>query len=378
MSAISHIYIHVPFCSGKCSYCAFYSEPFSALTAAEYLDALQREIGAAGTKYSIMPKTIYIGGGTPLLLPDNMLYRLLKTVAEHFDLSKLTEWTIEGNPGNLTADKTDTLKKFGITRVSLGAQSMDNAVLQEARRRHTARDTAESVALLREQGFSNIGLDLIACLPGSTPAIWSNTLQAAIELAPEHLSVYALSIEPGTRLHQLQALGSAVTPIPEREAAELDLAEELLSAAGYDHYEVSNYARPGHRCRHNCAVWSGEDYIGFGPAASSRIALIRQTNLPDLKKYVTAPVTPRTVEQLSPATDAAERFMFSFRLYDGVDPRRFAANCGPAAVELLPRWLAQLAQLEQRQLVCRQAATWRLTEQGRAFADTVAAAMLPP
>lgn len=377
MSTVRHIYLHVPFCSGKCSYCSFYSTPYDKNSIENYLDAIQREIKSTAARYNIQAETIYFGGGTPSLLPGNLLKKLLKSVSDNIGTDKLTEWTLEGNPGTITPEKADILREYGINRISLGAQSMNDSILALAERRHTAEDTKQTVRLLQSAGFDNIGLDLIACLPGATKKIWQQTLDEIIELNPQHISVYALSIEPGSKLYAKRKPKQKESAAACKEQTALAHAESKLEEAAFNHYEVSNYARKGFRCRHNTAVWLGADYIGFGPAAASRIGLERRTNTPDLTQYCKLQPPPADRETLSPKTDAAERFMFCFRLYDGIKPTAFAEEHGLTAKQLLPFWLKQLGVLGKQGLVSNNNNNWSLTSKGRDFADTVAEKLLP-
>jgi oxygen-independent coproporphyrinogen-3 oxidase len=381
MEQIEHIYVHIPFCSGKCAYCSFYSVSYNKAQADNFLQALQTEVGATASQYAIRPKTIYIGGGTPSLLDAPQLKRFLKLLRTSFDLGDLTEFSIEANPGTLPPEKLAVLAKSGVNRISIGAQSMDDAVLSLMARRHTATDTRRTIEEVRAAGFDNIGLDLIACLPGVDSAKWKQTLEETIALEPRHLSVYALSADPGSALHAMQQRQQWQPTGTEQEQAAIASAVSSLTAAGYRRYEISNYAHPGYHCRHNTAVWEGADYIGFGPAASSRIGLKRRTNTPELASYCSfpgkRPTPPRDEETVSPETDAAERFIFTFRLGSGVNPAAFAEQHGSAAQRLLPGWLGELASLADEGLVTQIDTTWALTREGINFADTVAERLLP-
>ncbi|MBT3191206.1 MAG: radical SAM family heme chaperone HemW [Verrucomicrobia bacterium] len=381
MSAVQHVYVHVPFCSGKCVYCSFYSEPYDEVRATLYLNALQHELEATTPEHTIAAKTLYIGGGTPSLLSPDQLDRLFGLLRDQLDLTALKEWTIEGNPGSFTPERIAILRRHGITRISLGAQSMDDGVLAAMGRRHTAIQTQETVSALKNSGFSRIGLDLIACLPGVSNVMWRQTLEQAIALAPSHLSVYSLSAAPGSTLYERRLRGDSHPATSDDEQYALAEATSQLEAAGYQHYEVSNYALPDHHCRHNVAVWQGEDYIGFGPAAASRVQRQRWINTPDLALYCqpleSGSALPRSVDTLTPQTDAVERFMFSFRLCEGINPLTFSAQHGDAASKLLPVWMEKLAAMEQDGLVMQDRDRWRLTPHGLCFADTVAERLLP-
>jgi len=381
MEHIEHIYVHIPFCSGKCVYCSFYSEPYNEMEANRFLTALRREIEVAASQYVIRPRTVYIGGGTPSLLASAQLRCLLEILGNSFDLADTTEYSVEANPGTLSPEKMEILAEHGVNRISIGAQSMDDGVLSRMSRRHSASETRDTVEALRAAGFDSIGLDLIACLPGVDDPMWKHTVEEAIALAPQHLSVYALSVECGSLLYEMQQKRQWQPIGTEEERTAIAVAESQLTDAGYDRYEISNYAQADCECRHNTAVWEGADYIGFGPAASSRIGLERRTNQPDLELYslfpARHPTPPRTEETISPRTDAIERFIFTFRLRTGVDPEAFANRYGAAAKRLLPAWLDQLTALENEGLVARHDNTWALTRKGIDFADTVAERLLP-
>jgi len=440
MNQIPHIYIHVPFCSGKCLYCGFYSKIYNKNSVDRYLDALESEIKAAASTYNIQPKTIYMGGGTPSLLSTPQLKKIFQTLQRYINLDETTEWTLEGNPGTFTDEKISVIKEYGITRISLGAQSMDDKILKNMARRHTAEQTIQTVKQLQSSGIKNIGLDLISALPGVDSATWKRTLDEVIALNPQHISVYALSIDPNSILHEMQTNDinklEPGCPHPEQRALAsakkteqqpqstinhqqsnstdpLSTAETKLTAAGYHHYEVSNYAKPNHQSQHNTAIWQGADYIGFGPAAFSRVGLYRWENpIPEASPQCPAPNSQRkdrcSSEDPNPKTklpaevtgvprrpsvcthtlqprgtpvteaqDAAERFMFAFRLYDGINPHTFATKHGAAAKTLLPYWLKQLEALKQEGLVTCKQNVWSLTKNGRNYADTVAEYMLP-
>lgn len=379
-TAYNNLYVHVPFCSGKCTYCGFYSEPFDEHRADRFLDALEREITLATALQRPAPETLYIGGGTPSLLSTPQWRRLCDLLHRRFDLRALSEWTVEANPGTVSGSTADVWLESGVSRISLGAQSMCDDTLARIRRRHNAAQTVETLQSLRQAGFRRLGLDLIACLPGVEMAEWLATLETVVNLRTEHVSVYACSMEPGSLL-DLQHRQGDYTPADEHdEQKALEAASSLLDSHGYDHYEISNYAMPGERCRYNLNVWKGEDYRGFGPAAASRSGLERWTNHPDLATYCaswTGGSPPRSAEILSPGSDAAERLLFHFRLSDAVNLERFAEQYGTAAQHLLPFWQAQLGQLASHGLVACEDGCWRRTPQGARLADTIAEALLP-
>lgn len=367
--------MHVPFCGGKCHYCSFYSVRYAPDLAREYTQALAAEFDRRlGRGRTLSPRTVYVGGGTPSILDDGLFDAVLSLLASRFRRRRLQEWTVEANPGTLTAAKVDSLRRAGVTRVSLGVQSLNDGTLRRAGRRHDAQAVAETVAALRQGGIRNIGLDLIAGLPGVTSREWAATLAGAVEFAPRHVSVYALSVEP-------QATWDRTPPtrrFPGERAvlASLAEAEGTLARAGCRRYEISNYAHPGFECQHNLAVWRGQDYLGFGPAAASRVGRRRWTNVPDLAAYAAAEgsndLSRSTTETFTARRDAAERFIFGFRLAEGVNPAAFAGKNRTR----LAAWTQTLQRLASDGLVEREGPRWRLTGNGRLFADTVASELL--
>lgn len=362
---ITGLYVHVPFCDGKCAYCAFYSVRFQPELADRYLDCLEREFAAA---LPLAPETIYIGGGTPSILAVRQLERLCRLLAGQVDDRRLAEWSVEINPGSLDGAKAAVLAAAGVNRVSLGAQSFDDRILQTLGRRHAAADTVEAVAILRAAGITNIGLDLIACVPGCTRALWRQTLRQALALAPAHLSIYALTNEEGTRLHRAVGRGEAALLADEDQLAMLDLAESELAQAGFERYEISNYARRGFECRHNLACWRGEEYIGLGPAAASHVGLERWTNRSDIGAYLAAVEAGRNPpcarETLTPALKRQELVIFGLRMAEGVDAAGFT-EYAPA-----------LERLRMEGLVALCGGRWQLTARGRNLADYVAVELM--
>ncbi|OGV76801.1 MAG: hypothetical protein A2340_08045 [Lentisphaerae bacterium RIFOXYB12_FULL_60_10] len=376
-TGVVHLYVHVPFCDGACRYCAFYSERFDAAPADRYLDALTHEFHEAGNRGLLpkVPRTLYIGGGTPSVLDIHQLDRLCRLFTDRFHITRETEWTVETNPGSLTRDKAVLLQQAGVNRVSLGVQSFSDPVLRQLGRRHTVRQVYDSIADIRAAGIPSLNLDLIAAVPGIDAAAWRRHLDHAIALVPDHLSVYDLTVEPGTPLARAAHTGKWQAATVDTELRRIHTAALRLAGAGYHRYEISNYARPGQRCRHNLAFWQGGDYLGFGPAAASRVGLDRWTNRPSVKSYCTpwkSDLPPRRFETLSTETDASERLAFAFRLLDGITLRPFLDRApGHRA-----RWMKALNTLRKDGLVSRQGPRWKLTDAGIRLADTVASALL--
>jgi oxygen-independent coproporphyrinogen III oxidase len=372
-----HLYVHVPFCNGTCRYCAFYSEPYASTAADAWLAALDAEAEQAARAGRWAPRTLYVGGGTPTILTDARLERLLDLARRRFDLSRLEEWSVEATPDTLTPSKAALLRAAGVTRVSLGAQAFDDAVLSAAGRRHSAAEIPRAAARCRAAGIRELGLDLIAGLPGCDAAAWDTALAQTIALAPDHVSVYALELEPGAHWARTRC---APVPLAEAEMARrLRRAEARLAAAGIRRYEVSNHARPGCACRYNLAVWHGADYLGLGPAAATRRGMERWRNRADLRGYTAAlcagRAPPRDRETVDAAADLGERLAFAFRCVEGVDLDAFARRYGVPQRQTAA-WAAALDTLRAQRLVARAGARWRPTRRGLACADTLAAALL--
>ena len=375
-----HLYIHVPFCSGKCSYCGFYSEPYSPARADRYLDALERELAPWADVAAGGCATLYIGGGTPSLLSGEQWRRLLGMLAP-LTAGGVGEWTVEANPGTLSSQRLTALSAAGVNRISLGVQVLDDAVLSALQRRHRVADVAPSVALVREAGIANVGLDLIAGLPGVDDAHWRDTLAQAIALVPDHVSVYALGVEPGTRLAQQAACGDVHLPADSAVMRALDTAAAVLAEVGLEPYEISNYARPRRQCLHNLACWRGGDYLGLGPAAASRVGRERWTNAPDLAAYCAAleagAPPPREHEPIDAVTDLLERLLFRFRLAEGVPVAACCAAAGPAGEALWLRWQPELERLQSEGVLIAVDRRWRTTARGREVLDSILERLMP-
>lgn len=379
---VTGLYVHVPFCDGKCRYCAFYSVPFEAGLAARFVRAVRRELSAeleaAGP---LRLQTVYFGGGTPTLLGSALAADLCDAVRAIAGPAgdRAAEWSVECNPGSADPALLGTLARAGVNRISIGAQSFDDAVLGRLGRRHRAADIGRTVRAARAAGFRNLGLDLIACVPGVAPGDWRATLDAACALEPEHVSVYALTVEEGSRLGREAGAGRFRPLEPDEELERLGEAESRLGAAGYARYEISNYARPGCECRHNQACWRGERYLGLGPAAASHVGMERSTNDADLAAYLDAVERGgrprRESETLSPDQKAGELLVFGLRMAEGVDPASVAARTARDAAAL-GRWQAVFERLGRDGLVERAGARWKLTARGRELADSIGSELL--
>ncbi|HEY5998833.1 MAG TPA: radical SAM family heme chaperone HemW [bacterium] len=368
------VYVHIPFCVAKCGYCDFASVPLARGALEPYLDALVREIDAAPER-GRAAATVFFGGGTPSLLAGAQIGRLLAALRATFAVAPDAEITLEANPGTIDAEKAAAWRAHGITRVSLGVQSLDDALLARLGRRHSAHEALAAFELLRREGFANIGLDLIHGLPGQTPALWRRDLARAIALGPEHLSLYALGIEEGTPFAAELRAGRLALPA-EEEALEMHAAAaELTARAGYERYEISNWSRPGMRCRHNADCWSLGEYRGFGAAAHSflcRPRPVRRANERDPAAYVRL-IRERggavaSSEEPAPRQFAGEAAMLALRTVDGLDEAAFAAEHGAGWDALFPEAAALGA---ARGWIARAAGRARLTAEGMLFSDAL-------
>jgi len=364
------LYIHVPFCVRKCRYCDFASRPFSARELERYLDALKREI--AQRPDGVVPSTVYIGGGTPTALPEADLERLLALVREAVGSARVEEWTCEANPGTLTAAKARALRAAGVNRLSLGAQTFDADQLLRLGRTHTAEAIGEAVACARAAGFDNIGLDLLYALPGQSPSEAERDLERALALLPEHLSLYALTIEDGTPFAAERDAGRLAAADDETARAQYDRARALLAGAGYIHYEISNFARPGFEGRHNSLYWSGGEYLGFGPSAHSHWRGARRGNFQGLEEWAAAlskgwkPIAFE--ERLDPAARARETLVFGLRRIAGWQREDFRRATGFDYDELRG---PEIEDLERDGLLERGPEGLRLTEGALFVSDAV-------
>ncbi len=348
--AVEHLYVHVPFCAVKCNYCAFYSEAGNADKMSGYVDALLRELDRFLPQ--LAPATIFFGGGTPSLLPAALMRRLL----EKIPAAQVREWTIECNPSTVSTEKAKLFREFGVNRISMGVQALDDELLDVIGRVHSVEAAVESYRKLRDAGFDNINLDLMFGLPGQTLDHWRNTLEKAIALQPDHISTYCLILEEDTHFWSLLQQGR-IRPDEEFELQMYELAMEMLAGAGYRQYEISNFAKPGRECAHNIAYWEGKDYLGLGPSACSTIGAQRWQNSAQIEGWTIA-----LEERLTPELRAAERAAFGMRMNQGV----------PAEL-VRGRWDKQIAELLSAELVEWKNERLCPTGRGILFADEVAA-----
>jgi putative oxygen-independent coproporphyrinogen III oxidase len=282
---VRHIYVHIPFCARICPYCAFYKDLLDRSQTSRFCEALLLELIECNRRGRLAPSTIYFGGGTPTALNIAQLELLLRGFHDTLEFSHFVEWTIEANPGSVSARKAGLLKRFGVNRISLGVQSWDDELLKLLGREHNAQQATESFRILRGGGLSNINVDLMFGLPGQSLDQWRSTLQRTIALQPEHISTYCLTYEEDTEFFLRHARGE-FRQDSDADTEFFEMTMATLGDAGYRHYEISNYARPGFESVHNRAYWRGEDYLGLGPSAFSTIGMQRSQNVCDYRTYV--------------------------------------------------------------------------------------------
>ena len=337
-----HLYIHVPFCTRRCSYCDFAIAVRRAVPTDAYVEAVTREWrawqGHGVWDASPTIDTVYFGGGTPSRLDPSGIERLLERIRADRPVAPAAEITLEANPDDVTPESAAAWARAGVNRVSLGTQSFDPAALAWMHRTHTAEQVPRAVAVLRSAGIANLSLDLIFALPSALGRDWRRDLDAALALAPEHLSLYGLTVEPHTPLGRWTVRGEAVPAGDDTYAAEfLDFASRLRSE-GWDHYEVSNAARPGFRSRHNSAYWARAPFVGIGPSAHSGFGNRRRWNIREWEAYRAASAAGRPVaageEELGADALALEEVYLGLRTREGLP----AGRLEPAVVT---RWAAE-------------------------------------
>lgn len=329
------LYLHVPFCRSKCGYCDFYSiSNADNQLMRRYARAIKLEARRRTTAETrpLMLDTAYFGGGTPSALPADLLADLVATVTGVNQGDEIAEFTVEANPESFDEQKAAMLRRSGVNRLSLGIQSLDERTLAALGRKCSPDRSRDTVKMIRRADFYNFSLDIIFGVPGQTLQQWLADLEAVLALESEHLSVYGLSIEPQTPLGRAVAAGHAA-PVDEELYVEMMLAgRDRLRRAGYEHYEISNYARPGRRSRHNLTYWHNEPYVGLGPAAASFLSGRRSKNIADVVEYcqLTENGRPATAEseRLEGEAAARETAMLALRLTEGLDLAEFRLRTG--------------------------------------------------
>ncbi len=339
-NAFSALYIHIPFCTYKCDYCDFYSLAGHQDKFGSYLGALewqmQQEVGFFGP---IAPDTIFIGGGTPTLLPPPFLQRLMQMIARYCNLSHLTEFTVESNPNTFDAQRAAVLADAGVNRLSFGAQSFQKSELVMLNRDHDPQSVERALTLARQAGITNLNIDLIYAIPGQTLESLTENLSRAVALGTPHLSCYGLMYEPNTPMTARAQRGLVKRTDEELELEMMRMVAEHLRRAGYERYEISNWAKPGHACRHNLHYWNARNHVAWGVSASGHCDGVRWKYVSSLQRFCDAMLNGRLplveMEQLSPPIRAAELAVLQLRLASGVDLAGFEARTGLPAGDKL-------------------------------------------
>lgn len=343
------VYIHIPFCRHKCAYCDFPSYEQLELWYDRYVDALRREIAGQGILFpEAVVDTIYVGGGTPTVLPEKLLTGVIREVCDQFRLAADAEITVEANPGTVTGEMMAALRTAGINRISFGVQSFDDRLLARMGRIHSASQGIEAVWQARQAGIDNISIDLMVDLPGQSVADWEYSLKTAVSLGVNHISAYGLKVEEGTPFAEQFAAGLLSLPDDDEQAAMYDLTNIYLAAQGYERYEISNYARPGYQCRHNLKYWRFEPYLGIGAAAHSFISGERIANTCNVERYVKnimqgiSAVENR--ECLDDKIAMAEYCFLHLRMSEGICLHDFSEKFGVSFTSMYGKAVAKLAE----------------------------------
>ncbi|MBV8423952.1 MAG: radical SAM family heme chaperone HemW [Candidatus Eremiobacteraeota bacterium] len=365
------IYVHLPFCPYICPYCDFAKWPYRRSSAERYLTALAAEIAASDP---IEATTLYFGGGTPNTIAPDRLATLIGGIRERFGLPDDAEITLEANPERELTAELAAYRAAGVTRLSFGVQSFDKHELRTLGRKHSGEDVALAVARARDAGFGDLSLDLMFGVPGQSLESWTRSLRRAIALEPDHLSTYGLTVEEGTPYADWHERSPGDFIGDDLEAEQYRAAIELLGDAGFEHYEVSNFARPGHRCRHNQNYWRNGEYLGLGVGAASFLAGTRSAHTRDLDAYVGAALAgepiPGTSEKLAGPARVGEAAMLALRTDEGVDLHVFRERYG---IDFLSSYQRPILQLEGAGMLEVTPTHVRLTRAGRFLANDVCA-----
>ena len=366
------IYVHIPFCRKACNYCNFHFSTSTQLLH-EFVEALLKEIELQKNYLAEPVSTIYFGGGTPSILPCADLQRIIETLYSNFAIAAEPEVTLEANPDDITAEKLEQWKASGINRLSIGIQSFFQDDLQWMNRAHNASQAINSIHLAQQHGFHNLTIDLIYGTPTLSDEQWQQNVQQAIALGIPHLSCYALTVEPKTALEKMIAQKKIAPVESDKQARHFELLMQWLATAGYEHYEISNFARPGHRSKHNSSYWQGKNYVGLGPSAHSFNGHSRQWNVANNALYIKSLQQnnlPFELEILTPQQQLNEYIMTSLRTMDGLNLSKVKEQFGETAYDSL---LAAAQPHFINQTLLQNNDYLRLTTHGKLLADGIAA-----
>lgn len=359
------LYLHIPFCHRVCPYCSFYKHTPGATPIGQFVDAMATE---AESRLTVQPRTIYLGGGTPSMLSPGHLRRLFGALHEKIDFSKLDEVTMEANPATFDAAKAKLFRELGVTRISLGIQSFTPHVLEILGREHSVEQASEAVRILRDVGMPSVNIDLMFSIPGQSRDDWQQTLEHAVSLEPDHISAYNLTYEEDTAFFESLRRGE-MRENEDHDAEFFHLADELLTESGFDHYETSNYARPGHHSTHNQGYWHGEDYLGLGPSSVSTLDGVRWKNVADTARYVSQIESIRNALVESETLDAEarrlERIALGLRTKEGIPLDLLDPEARQRATNFATEGLARI---DGDRLI--------LIHHGRALVDPIAAELV--
>ena len=390
------LYIHIPFCETKCPYCDFNTYAGIEAIMPEYIEALVEEVDlwAAALSQSDSQSTgrqristVFFGGGTPSYVPPESIRRVLDTVRSAFSLASVAEVTMESNPGDVTIDRLQAWKEAGVNRLSIGVQSLEDGLLTLLGRRHSAETARQAYHNARRAGFDNVSLDLMYGLPHQTLAQWRNAITETVNLRPEHLSLYCLTLEEGTPLEAWVRQGKVPEPDPDLAADMYLLAEELVDREGYEHYEISNWALPGRDCQHNLTYWRNQPYLGAGPGAHSFLPGYRFANVNSPQRYIQRvlassrqAVKPSDlhafqqhglvdmVEAIGQPLEMAETMMLGLRLSEGIGEEDFVRRFGGG---IMQTYGSQVTDLKELGLLEWEEARLKLTPRGRLLGNEV-------
>ena len=368
---VSSVYIHIPFCATKCYYCAFNTYTFYKEQAKAYLAALRTEIALYASETDPL-QTIFIGGGTPSILSADALRQLFTDIYQHFRITPDAEITIECNPGTVDDEKLNVMRDNGANRLSFGLQAMQDETLKQLGRIHTVAEFLESYHLAREHRFENINIDLIFALPDQTMDAWHHTLNEVISLKPEHISAYNLVMEEATPFYEWWQASELHLPSEDTEADMFQYTIETLTAHGYEHYEICNFARPNYYAKHNLVYWDNQPCIGLGAGACGYVNGVRYSNIRGIAPYIKALLQGNTpiadTERMTGHAEKAEVLMLALRKREGISVEayqdRFGEEIEAAFGSILKKWMA-LGLLEHT------ATHLRLTPRGLFLANEV-------